>query len=67
MRLVRPDSIEDELYPYQAPRPVRVIGGWDEIASAFGVPRTFPRQWYDLGAPIVLVGKRPVTETWELW
>ncbi len=54
-------------HAYQVPRPPQFLGGWREIANAFGVTGTQPKLWFDLGAPIVLLKKRPVAEAWELW
>lgn len=48
-------------------RPIRFIGGWQEIGKAFGLSSRASRKWYDMGAPIIMVGKQPVAEVWELW
>jgi phage terminase Nu1 subunit (DNA packaging protein) len=46
----------------------RFIGGsWRELAQAFGLPTRAVKGWYDLGAPIVMIGDKPVAEAWELW
>lgn len=46
----------------------RFVGGnWANISTAYGLPIKYARQWYEQGAPIILVGKKPVAEVWELW
>lgn len=52
----------------EAARIPRCVGGsWSEIAKAYGLPAKYARQWYEQGAPIILVGKKPVAEVWKLW
>lgn len=49
-------------------RPVRFIGGtWGEIGKTYALSSRAAREWYDKGAPIIMVDNKPVAEAWELW
>ncbi len=41
--------------------------GWRLIGAEFGLSSKKAREWYDKGAPIIMVGEVPVAEAWELW
>ena len=49
------------------PRPPKFVSGWRDIAGTYGVTLPHAKAWYDRGAPIVVLGKIPVAEAWELW
>ena len=49
------------------PRTLKFVRGWREIANTYGTTIPTAKEWYDRGAPIVLLGKTPVAEAWELW
>lgn len=60
-----PEFLAPEIKPPLAPS---FLGGdWKSIGQTFGVGSRTAREWYDRGAPIILVGKKPVAEAWELW
>ena len=58
---------QDTPQVYQAPRPLLFLGGWRDIAEAYGVPMSHVHKWYDLGAPIAISKNTPIAEAWELW
>ncbi|MBQ9405948.1 MAG: hypothetical protein IJU37_04300 [Desulfovibrio sp.] len=41
--------------------------GWTAIGSAFGVSGKQARKWRQQGAPILLLGEKPVTRIDDLW
>ena len=41
--------------------------GWLEIGKVYGVNRQAVQNWYTLGAPILLLGTKPVAELGRLW
>ena len=43
------------------------VTGWPEIAAVFGVKQKTVKAWYVMGAPILCLGEKPVTETGDLW
>lgn len=48
-------------------RPLFFLGGWKKIGTTFGLSSRKAREWYDKGAPIIMVGEKPVAEAGELW
>ncbi len=51
---------------WQGQRRVFVIG-WVEIGRTFGTSGKQVRQWYSMGAPILCIGGKPVTDPRDLW
>lgn len=43
------------------------VQGWTQIGRVYGVPRQKVQEWYSAGAPILLLGKKPVAELGRLW
>ena len=41
--------------------------GWREIGEVFGTTSKRVRAWRQAGAPILLLGKQPVTRLDDLW
>lgn len=41
--------------------------GWSEIGAAFGASGRRAREWRRAGAPILLLGAKPVTRIDDLW
>ncbi|MBR3665207.1 MAG: hypothetical protein IKN64_11265 [Desulfovibrio sp.] len=46
---------------------MQFVHGWKQIGEAFGLNGKHARQWYAEGAPILLLGEKPVTELGGLW
>lgn len=41
--------------------------GWTEIGTQFGATGRRAREWFRAGAPIILIGEKPVTRLDDLW
>lgn len=41
--------------------------GWREIGATFGVRQGAVKEWANMGAPILLLGREPVTRLDDLW
>ncbi len=46
---------------------VQFVKGWTQIGEVFGVKGRDVKEWYSQGAPVVLLGSKPVTEVGGLW
>ena len=43
------------------------VVGWKEVGTVFGVPVKTVKVWHEQGAPILLLGEKPVTRLDDLW
>lgn len=44
-----------------------IVRGWVDIGKLFGVSSITVKGWHQTGAPIVFLGRAPVTEAGDLW
>lgn len=43
------------------------VSGWPDIGRMFGATGKAAREWYSMGAPILCLGEKPITEPQALW
>lgn len=43
------------------------VTGWTDIGRVYGATGKQAREWYGMGAPILCIGDKPVTDPRDLW